>query len=323
MTPDAPTFRLAQLSDIHLGPLPAFGPGHWNVKRALGYVNWQRKRKALHRPEVLAAITADLATQAVDHVAVTGDLVNIGLPAEHEAAARWLTTLGSPDCISVIPGNHDIYTRLWRDHGIARWSAYMASDAYGVALRVAAGVSSDTPFPSVRRLGPLALIGLNSALPTPAGIAAGRIGRRQRQALASILAATGADGLCRVVMLHHPLAEGPGQRLRGLVDAGAVKAVIAEAGSELVMHGHNHRDEVNAIARPQPSDSPVPVIGAASASTAYTRHDEPLARYNIYAFTGADDTWTIELTVRGLAAPNGPIVELARRTVGPATHANS
>ncbi|MEZ5844274.1 MAG: metallophosphoesterase [Hyphomicrobiaceae bacterium] len=310
-------FRLAQLTDIHLGPLPAFGPSHWNLKRALGYANWQRKRKALHRPEALALIVQDLATQAIDHVAVTGDLVNIGLPDEHEAATRWLAALGSPGSVTVIPGNHDIYTRLWRDHGVARWMAYMTSDDYGEALRRRSGAILDTPFPSVRRLGRVALIGLNSALPTPPGVAAGRVGRRQRLPLARILEFAGDDGLCRVVMVHHPPRQDSGQRLRGLADAAAVRAVISGAGAELVIHGHNHRDQEDVITSPGRATSPIPVIGAASASAAVAHHGEPLARYNIYDITPAGGSWRIDLTIRGLTAPGGRIDEILRRTITP------
>ena len=74
------TFTLAHLSDPHLGPLPKIAPLELLSKRGLGFLNWLRKRHRIHRPEVLAALIADLATRATDHVAVTGDLVNLSLP---------------------------------------------------------------------------------------------------------------------------------------------------------------------------------------------------------------------------------------------------
>jgi hypothetical protein len=40
-----------------------------------------------------------------------------------------------------------------------------------------------TPFPFVRRRGPLALIGVSSAVPTPPLMATGRLGRAQLDAL--------------------------------------------------------------------------------------------------------------------------------------------
>ena len=54
----------------------------------LGYLNWLRKRRAIHRADVLDSIVRDLTAQKFDHLAVTGDLVNIALAAEFKPAAR-------------------------------------------------------------------------------------------------------------------------------------------------------------------------------------------------------------------------------------------
>ena len=101
------TFLLAHLSDVHLAPMPGLPLSHINVKRALGAANWWRHRRHVHTREVLDAIVADMRAQHPHHVAVTGDLVNLGLPAEHVAALRWLEMLGPPSQVSVVPGNHD------------------------------------------------------------------------------------------------------------------------------------------------------------------------------------------------------------------------
>jgi 3',5'-cyclic AMP phosphodiesterase CpdA len=100
------TFRLAHLSDSHIGPLPK---PHWRElmsKRLTGYVNWQRRGR-IHNMDVLEAIVADLRAQSPDHIAMTGDILNIGLPAEFAMAADWLRTLGTPQDVSFVPGNHD------------------------------------------------------------------------------------------------------------------------------------------------------------------------------------------------------------------------
>ena len=72
-------FTLAHLSDPHLPPLPAPRFSELAGKRALGYLNWTRNRHKYHRREVLDALVSDLATQSPDHIAVTGDLVNLGV----------------------------------------------------------------------------------------------------------------------------------------------------------------------------------------------------------------------------------------------------
>ena len=53
-------FVLAHLSDVHLAPLPVPSPPELLSKRGLGYLNWLRKRRRIHRAEMLAKIVADL-----------------------------------------------------------------------------------------------------------------------------------------------------------------------------------------------------------------------------------------------------------------------
>ena len=43
-------FVLAHLSDPHLGPVPTPRLAELAGKRALGFLNWHRKRRAIHRP---------------------------------------------------------------------------------------------------------------------------------------------------------------------------------------------------------------------------------------------------------------------------------
>src|SRR6202050_2104499 len=102
-------FVLAQLSDLHMASTPRLS--ELANKRALGFINWQRQRKYIHRPEVLDAVTRDVKEQATDHIAVTGDLVNLSLPTEYRRAEAWLNALGTPRNVTVIPGNHDVYIR--------------------------------------------------------------------------------------------------------------------------------------------------------------------------------------------------------------------
>ena len=45
-------FVLAHLSDVHLAPLPKPDPRESMSKRGLGYINWLRKRRAIHRADI-------------------------------------------------------------------------------------------------------------------------------------------------------------------------------------------------------------------------------------------------------------------------------
>ena len=167
-------FTLAHLSDPHLPPLPAARLRDLAGKRALGYLNWTRNRHKYHRREVLDALVADMQAQRPDHIAVTGDLVNLALEAEFTPAQAWLESVGTPQQVTVVPGNHDAYVRATRHH---------FADSVRANICAAMPAADGAPFPFVRRRGPLALIGVSSAVPTPPLMATGRLGRAQLDAL--------------------------------------------------------------------------------------------------------------------------------------------
>lgn len=313
--PDATV--LAHLSDLHLTPLAGFAPAHWNVKRTLGLINWHRGRRKVHRIEVVDQLVADLRLQAPQHVAVTGDLCNIGLPSEYEVALAWLKALGTPDQVSVVPGNHDIYTRLRSSPGVELWRDYMAADAFGAAYctdAASAEGGATRGFPYVRRVGRVVLVAVNSAVVTPPFVSAGEVGDRQRAALGRLLDALASSGLARVVLIHHPPLGFQAPPRRGLADAAKLETVLATHGAELVLHGHNHRDTLvwcDGVA------GRIPVLGIASGSAMRGHKGEALGRYNLIRVRGGpqDGGWRIEVVGRGLASPTSGVVELDRQVL--------
>jgi 3',5'-cyclic AMP phosphodiesterase CpdA len=319
------TTTIAHLTDVHLGPIEGFAPRYWNLKRGLGYLNWVRNRRHDHRRAVLDRIVADMAAQRPDHIAVTGDLANIGLPQEHLNALAWLKSLGPPDRVTVVPGNHDTYSRIGRDPGTRRWAAYMASNAEGLAYT---GGGADGP-PFVRVIGDVVLIGVDSAVPTPPMVAWGRVGHRQLGRLAGILERLRGQGLFRLVLIHHPPLRGQADVSRGLRDAADLEAVLKRGGAELAIHGHNHCNMQAWLSYTSTSDMGAPrriaVVGAPSASLGRAHRREALARYNLFRIrresTGGAEPWQVELIGRGLAEADGPVVEIERRLLtfdGPA-----
>ena len=287
------TITIAHLSDMHLGPITGFEPRYWNAKRALGFVNWRRKRSGAFRRDTLDRLVTDMQAQAPDHIAVTGDLINIGLPDEMEMAARWLATVGPPDRVAVIPGNHDIYTSMRGDRGLARWADYLCGDD-----------KRPRSFPYVRRIGDVALIGLNSAMETPPFVAAGHLGEPQRSRLAAILDELGRERVFRLVMIHHPPLPEQAHPSKALRDADALANVLIRHGVEMVIHGHNHLAE-----RTHVGAAKSPVIGVPAASMSIAHPFEPLARYNLYRISRSErtSTWSIFMQSRGLRTPSGPI----------------
>jgi 3',5'-cyclic AMP phosphodiesterase CpdA len=106
----ATMFRLAHLSDAHLGPLPDVTYRELASKRAVGYINWQRNRRRHMHDAVIDTIVGDMKAMTPDHIAVTGDLVNLALDGEIEMARQWLETLGAPEDVSVVPGSRTQWT---------------------------------------------------------------------------------------------------------------------------------------------------------------------------------------------------------------------
>jgi len=290
-------FLLAHLSDPHLAPLPK---PHWSQllnKRVTGYINWQHKRRFVHDAGVLTKIVADLKAQQPDHIACTGDLANIALPEEFTRGRAWLEGLGSPQNVSLVPGNHDAYVRGALANAKREWRAYMRGDDSG-------------GFPYLRRRGPLALIGLSTAVPTAPGLASGGLGTKQLAALAKLLGDLKGSGLFRVVLIHHPPVSAAGWH-KLLIDAAALKRVIAAQGAELLLHGHDHLAMLNWLDGPDGSRVPAVGVPSASAAPGTTKN---AAGYNLYRIDGAAGAWRGDMIARGID-DSGMIAERKRKTL--------
>jgi 3',5'-cyclic AMP phosphodiesterase CpdA len=298
-------FRLAHISDPHLGSLPRPRWSELAGKRALGFFNWHRKRRALHREDVLAKLILDMRSFGPDHLAITGDLIVISLEKEFEPARAWLETLGPPRDITVIPGNHDAYVGATAEHSGRHWGEFMTNDAVQVL------VGQEITYPFVRRRGPVALIGLSTAVPTLPFMATGELGREQIARFAKMLADLKEEGLFRVVLIHHPPKSSPGRRFRRLTDASAFRAVLAEHGAELVLHGHNHVHSLMWLDGPR---GRIPAFGVPSASSPpHDRHDA--AGYNIYEIDGVPGGWQCTAILRSLRADGEDFIERAREKI--------
>jgi 3',5'-cyclic AMP phosphodiesterase CpdA len=263
-----------------------------------GYLNWQRRRRLIHRRPVLDAVVADLKSQRVDHIAVTGDIANIALAQEFANGRDWLEHLGRPTDVSFVPGNHDIYVREGAALAERQWGANMSGD------------EGTTGFPYLRRRGPVALIGVSSGVPTAPFLATGWIGSRQLAALAALLKDFRDGSLFRVVMVHHPPVSEAARHKR-LLDASVLLRVIAEHGAELLLHGHDHLNMLNWLSGPD--GMRVPAVGVPSASAA-PGTSKNAAGYNLYAIDGSPGAWRCEQVSRGMT-PRGALAERMRVTL--------
>jgi 3',5'-cyclic AMP phosphodiesterase CpdA len=278
-------FTLAHLSDPHLPSPTALRLVDLAGKRAFGYLNWTRNRRNVHKRDVLDALVSDMQAQAPDQIVITGDLVNLALEAEFAPALQWLESVGAPGRVTVIPGNHDTYVRVTQHRFMEVWGNYLGSDD------VPKGAVT---FPSIRRRGPLALIGVSSAVPTPPLMATGWLGRSQLDALERLLAGLSAEQAFRVLLIHHPLRSN--SHVKRLTDASELLALLKRHGVELVLHGHDHIHSTIWIEGPKGA---IPVVGAPSASAlAHGRY--PAAAYNLFSIEREGAAWRCEQTMRGM-----------------------
>jgi len=291
-------FTLAHLSDPHLGPIATPRLTELANKRGLGLINWYRKRHRHHHADVLDAIVRDMHAQAPGHIAVTGDLVNVSLDAEFAAAARWLARVGNPQDVTLVPGNHDAYIRRVAGSAAQHWGEYMRGD-------------DGAGFPFVRRRGPLAIIGLTTSRPTGPLMATGRLGGEQLARLTDILTALAREPLFRVVLIHHPPVPNRRHYMKRLIDGAMLRAVLAEHGAELVLHGHNHEQQLVWLDGP---NGRIPAVGVPSASAIISTHDQPAA-YNLYRIDGGPGAWHCEMVSRGLGVGHEGITQTMRHTL--------
>ncbi len=288
--------ELAHITDPHL-PLAGVRLAELPGKRIIGWLSWTLRRRRAHRPEALRAVMADVRQRLSPEgmLLLTGDVVNISSRAEFAAARQWLEReAGAPRKVMFVPGNHDFYVADAARAGLMELVPWMSGRAEDVAPADAL-----PEFPVLRRLGNVALIGLNSAYAAPWREASGRLGEAQLQRLEEMLRDTAAKGFCRVVMVHHPpLVElGASKPRKALKDAAALEEVLTRAGAELVLFGHTHRWAH--VRRETASGGVMHVLSAPSASM-ITGHKAPPAGWQHIVLARREGAWHMRVERREL-----------------------
>jgi 3',5'-cyclic AMP phosphodiesterase CpdA len=302
-------FRLAHVTDPHFRGYAGMRLGALAGKRAIGFANLMLNRRRHHKTELLVALGEDLRAQAADHLALTGDLSNISLEGEWRAALRWIDQHApAPEAITVIPGNHDAYVAdVVRSGAFERlFGRFQTSDVAAGSSPVEGDPRAGYPF--VRLRGPLALLGINSCVATGDLGAWGEVGADQLARLEALLTRAEVAARVRVVLIHHPPVMHKGGEQRNLRDRDALAAVLARVGADLVLHGHDHRDERALL--DGPAGRRIPIVGAGSAS--YAGGPERRARYNIYEIA---DGAAIALVTRAHDEATDRFREVRRETL--------
>lgn len=270
--------RIAHVSDLHV--LSRTGAQWRRIvfnKRITGYANLLLRRGRVHRRDYLLAVLS-AAAKSADHLVVTGDITNLSLEHEYEEASALLDDAARTAEVTVVPGNHDIYLPSTHRHRRFphHFERFLQSDLPELTRDLPAG-----PFPCVKLRGPLAIIGLSSAVPRPPFVSAGYAGHVQLEALASVLAHPEVQRRTPIVLLHHPPLDRRPRLLQlrdGLVDAAALRRTLAPLARGLVLYGHTHSRLRRAL--PTPAGR-LDVIGASGAALDHP-HASVRAGFNLY-----------------------------------------
>ena len=160
-----------------------------------------------------------------DLIVASGDLSHRAKRHQHEAAARFLHSLGPP--LLAVPGNHDM-----------PWTLRRLSGPFDEFERV--WQTTEPLFHSDA----LQVVGLNSARPwrhQSGGIRLSQLARARESS-----SAAGAGGALRVVVLHHHLIGAPWRsRKKPVSHRNEVLAGLVDAGAELILAGHIHQAAVS------------------------------------------------------------------------------
>ena len=231
--------KIGHLSDLHIFALEDRSPARFLNKRLLGAANLVMHRHKAHSPQVVSAAIALLESIQVDHIAISGDLTNLALEEEFRAAATVIAGIsGAKQRVSVVPGNHDYYIpSVSKERPFERFfGMYQRSDLPGYAL--------ETGYPFCKFLGDeVALIGLNTGIPSLPMFAVGEVDGRELRALEALLDDPEVKRRFTVVMLHHPLLPFEHSKIeytRRLRNAEDVLSLLRWKNVDLAIHGHNH-----------------------------------------------------------------------------------
>lgn len=261
------SLRFVQLSDLHLSSIGIPNPLRLLNKRVLGYLSWLRRRRHTHQRWVLELAIETIRQLNIDHYAITGDLTHIGLKNEFEQAKEWLENLGDPYDITVIPGNHDLYTNEQWSRSFKLWESYLYDDneISNNSYSNNGLTRLNELYPIIRLRKNVAFIGVNSVFDAPWFRATGRINELELKRLKNILNSKKLDAYCKILLIHHPITLTNTAKRKSLLNHEELISLLKKYPVNLVLHGHGHHSCIESLRCN--NDFEIPVIGMSSSSS--------------------------------------------------------
>ena len=229
--------RIAHITDTHL--LESDHDQRSGMHRfRMNFLSFGRAKDAEERKHRLLRAMCQATQAGASHLLMTGDMTEDGLPSQYEALAEVLHHSGiAPDRITLVPGNHDLYTDI---------------HAWDVALS-----GPLAPWAPTSRLGALIVRGNIAVLPVSTSFkqhylfSGGRLGTPNAHRIGWAANEARALGCALLVGLHHPVFPYPvsvGTWWDGLRDHHLMTALLRENPEVFAFHGHIHRKVTRAVA---------------------------------------------------------------------------
>jgi 3',5'-cyclic AMP phosphodiesterase CpdA len=221
--------RLLHISDLHFWHIPV-NPLRLAGKRLFGVGNLILNRARKFRMGIMPAVVARVHEVRPDHVVITGDLTTTALEEEFQAADQALRALAlEPGSLTMIPGNHDRYTRrATKDRLFEKYFGRYAAHA---------------SYPWLKWVGPnTAILALDACRPTRIS-ARGIIGADQLDRAQALLDQASPRINRLLIACHYPVAMPAGvldSRGHGLRGREHLRSFLARQAPHLYFHGHIH-----------------------------------------------------------------------------------
>lgn len=223
--------RIVHLSDAHvLDPRPSRTRSGWSMR--VRFLSFGRPLDAVGRQRKLKRGLRTAKDLGAHHVVISGDLTEIGAPGEYETLAETLLDSAIPaDRITLVPGNHDLYTSAdaWR------W-------ALAGPLAPFAKTSTGEPDRALD-IGGATLLPVDATFHQPVTRSAGVIDAAKLEAIEKHAADPALSHRPLVIVQHHPpfvRKTSAWQWIDGLVGAVRLMALLEKFRHAFVLHGHLH-----------------------------------------------------------------------------------
>ncbi len=253
--PESRPFILVHLSDLHFHRLPR-RPRHYLSKRGLGALNLALNRRRRFPRSLAQRLVRQVQDLQWDHLVITGDLTQLGLPEEFRIAREILAPLleRGPAHVTVLPGNHDRYVR---EHVPAAFE-----DSFGQFFPARDGLAT------IRLGHSWWLAAWDSTEPVPLFRADGLVRQETLQATERWLALLPPGA--RVVLANHYPLEFPKptryRRNHELRNLQQVRDWVHRHPVELYLHGHLHHNWIQPLAGGPEGQLPVLTINSAAST---------------------------------------------------------